>query len=93
MLIKNQKTNNRKIGSETTISLNSITDELKGLRTTDDQIPKSHQGLRANPGGAIPFSRILRIPEVSTKVTDELVQRVPGGAIYINSRDFPTNSG
>lgn len=41
----------RKKGSETTISLNSITDELKGLRTTDDQIPKSNVSLRANPGG------------------------------------------
>lgn len=53
MLLKNKKTNNKKSGLETTISLNSITDELKGLPTPDVQSPKSRQGLRANPGGTI----------------------------------------
>jgi hypothetical protein len=53
MLIKNNKTKKIKKGSESTISQNSITDELKGLRTTDVQIPKSHVSLRSTPGGAI----------------------------------------
>lgn len=53
MLVKNQKINRRKLGSETTISLNSITDELKGIPTPDANLPKSPSGLRANPGGAI----------------------------------------
>jgi len=50
----------RKSGSDSTISQDSITDELKGLRTTDDQIPKSDSKLRANPGGAIWYSAYRR---------------------------------
>ena len=50
----------RKKGSETTISLNSITDELKDIRTTDVQTPKSHVSLRANPGGAIDLFLIYK---------------------------------
>jgi hypothetical protein len=42
----------RKKGSETTISQDSIIDELKDIRTTDVQSPKSNVSLRANPGGA-----------------------------------------
>jgi hypothetical protein len=60
MLINNQKIKMRKKGSETTISLNSITDELKDIRTTDVQTPKSHVSLRANPGRAIDLFLIYK---------------------------------
>ena len=53
MLIKNQEIKMRKIGSESTISQDSITDELKDIRTTDDQSPKSNVSLSSNPGRAI----------------------------------------
>ena len=53
MLVKNQKINRRKFGSETTISQDLTADELKDILTPEHQSPKSHQGLRSNPGGAI----------------------------------------
>ena len=50
-----------KSGSETTISLNSITDELKGIHTADDKQPNSLRGLSSNPGGAIPLGSLNKI--------------------------------
>jgi hypothetical protein len=53
MLIKNQKINKRKSGSEVTISNSSTSNRIANIQTADDQIPKSNSLLRANPGGAI----------------------------------------
>ena len=53
MLARNNKIKNKRNGSKVTIHRGLTTDELKGIRTTDVQIPKSRHLLRANPGGAI----------------------------------------
>ena len=51
MLIKNNKTKNKEIGSETTISQDLISREFMDIRNTDVQIPKARQGSGSNPGG------------------------------------------
>ena len=44
-----------KSGSKVTISNSSTTNIISNILTPVDQIPKSLQGLRANPGGAISY--------------------------------------
>jgi len=70
MLIKNQKTDNRKRGSEVTNSNSSTANKISDIRTTDVQTPKSHVSLRKN-----------HFNHESVEVTAERSSASTGGAI------------
>jgi|SRR3989344_378994 len=87
----------RKKGSESTISQDSITDELKGIRTADDKQPNSHLGLSSNPDKATIFdlrsdyakNLFSKVFKVELPENANVVAVFPGknGKYDLNTRD------